>query len=153
MIMEGKFTLKAQLQKMWDMLFANVGNVAACMPGVELENQVDDKTYNLILKQKVGPFKLTMKGPVVLQSVDALNHLGMDGNFVDVMKLGQFKAKINVDLKETAPEVELAYKVDVSVSGKMAALGVADRFMKTKGVEMEKEFVASLKALIEKSMA
>ena len=37
----------------------------------------------------------------------------MDGDFVDVMKLGQFKCKINLDLKETAPEVELAYKVDV----------------------------------------
>jgi carbon monoxide dehydrogenase subunit G len=153
MIMEGKFTVKAQLQKMWDMLFANVGNVAACMPGVELDKVVDDKTYDLILKQKVGPFKLTMKGPVVLKTVEAPNHLGMDGEFVDVMKLGQFRAKINVELKETVPEVELAYKVDVSVSGKMAALGVADRFMKTKGVEMEKEFVTNLKALIEKNMA
>ena len=152
MIMEGKFSVKAQLQKMWDMLFANVGNVAACMPGVALENVVDEKTYNLVLKQKVGMFGLTMKGPVVLTSVDAPNHLGMEGDFVDVMKLGQFKCKINVDLKETAPEVELAYKVDVSVSGKMSALGVADRFMKTKGAVMEKEFVANLKALIEKDM-
>jgi carbon monoxide dehydrogenase subunit G len=153
MIMEGKFSVKAQLQKMWDMLFANVGNVAACMPGVELDKAVDDKTYDLILKQKVGPFKLTMKGPVILNSVQAPSHLGMDGEFVDVMKLGQFRAKINVDLKETGPEVELAYKVDVAVSGKMSALGVADRFMKTKGVEMEKEFVNNLKALIEKNMA
>ena len=31
MIMEGKFTVKAQLQKMWDMLFANVGNVAGSL--------------------------------------------------------------------------------------------------------------------------
>jgi carbon monoxide dehydrogenase subunit G len=153
MIMEGKFTVKAQLQKMWDMLFANVGNVAACMPGVSLENQVDDKTYNLILKQKVGPFSLTMKGPVVLKTVEAPKHLAMDGDFVDVMKLGQFRAKINVELAETGAEVELAYKVDVSVSGKMSALGVADRFMKTKGVVMEKEFVDNLKALIEKNMA
>ena len=153
MIMEGKFSVKAQLQNMWDMLFANVGNVAACMPGVELDKMVDDKTYDLILKQKVGPFKLTMKGPVILNSVQAPSHLGMDGDFVDVMKLGQFRAKINVDLKETGPEVELAYRVDVAVSGKMAALGVADRFMRTKGVEMEKEFVNNLKALIEKNMA
>ena len=40
-----------------------------------------------------------------------------------------------------------------SVSGKMSALGVADRFMKTKGAVMEKEFVENLKALIAKNMA
>jgi carbon monoxide dehydrogenase subunit G len=153
MIMEGKFTVKAQLQKLWDMLFANVENVAACMPGVDKLEVVDEKTFNLTMKQKVGMFKVTMKGPVILTTVQAPTHLDMTGDFADVTKLGQFKAKINLDLKETAPDVELAYKVDVAVSGKMSALGVADRFMKTKGVEMEKEFVGNLKALIEKGMA
>ena len=50
-------------------------NVAACMPGVALESVVDDKTFNLVLKQKVGMFKVTMKGPVVLTSVNAPTHL------------------------------------------------------------------------------
>jgi len=153
MIMEGKFSVKAQLKPLWDMLFSHVENVAACMPGVQLEKAIDDKTFALIMKQKVGPFNMTMKGPVVLTTVTAPTHLDMDGEFVDVMKLGQLKTKINLDLKETAPEVELSYRVDVNVSGKMSALGVADRFMKTKGAVMEKEFVANLKALIEKGMA
>lgn len=153
MIMEGKFTVKAELKKLWDMLFANVDKVAACMPGVSLDKAVDEKTFDLVLKQAVGPFKVTMKGPVVLTTVNAPTHLDMNGEFVDVMKLGQFKVKINLDLKETAPEVELAYRVDAVVSGKMAALGVADRFMKTKGAVMEKEFVDNLKNLIATNMA
>jgi carbon monoxide dehydrogenase subunit G len=153
MIMEGKFIVKADLQKLWDMLFANVDKVAACMPGVSLDKAVDDKTFDLVLKQAVGPFKVTMKGPVVLTTVNAPIHLDMSGEFVDVMKLGQFKVKINLDLKESAPEIELAYKVDAQVSGKMSALGVADRFMKTKGAVMEKEFVDNLKALISNNMA
>jgi uncharacterized protein len=153
MIMEGRFTVKAELQKLWDMLFANVENVAACMPGVDKLEVVDDKTFNLTMKQKVGMFKVTMKGPVILTTVNAPTHLDMNGDFADVTKLGQFKAKISLDLIEKTPEVELAYKVDVAVSGKMSALGVADRFMKTKGVEMEKEFVDNLKGLITKNMA
>jgi uncharacterized protein len=153
MIMEGKFTVKAELQKLWDMLFANVENVAACMPGVDKLEVVDAKTFNLTMKQKVGMFKVTMKGPVVLTTVNAPTHLDMEGEFNDVTKLGQFKAKINLDLVAEGAEVLLAYKVDVAVSGKMSALGVADRFMKTKGVEMEKEFVGNLKALITKNMA
>jgi uncharacterized protein len=153
MIMEGKINVKAQLKKMWDVLFANVESVAACMPGVEKLEIVDDKTFNLTMKQKVGMFKVTMKGPIVLTSVQEPSHLGMDGDFADVTKLGQLKCKINVDLTENGSEVVLAYKVDVAVTGKMSALGVADRFMKTKGAEMEKEFVINLKALIEKNMA
>lgn len=152
MIMEGKFTVAGSLQKVWDAFFANVDKVAACMPGVTLDNVADDKTYNLTMKQKVGPFSLSMKGPAVLTTVQAPTHLDLTGEFVDVMKLGQLKVKINVDLKEAGPEVEMAYKVDVAVSGKMAALGVADRFIKTKGVVMEKEFVEGLKALIQKNV-
>jgi uncharacterized protein len=153
MIMEGTFAVKAELQKLWDMLFANVENVAACMPGVEKLDVVDDKTFNLTMKQKVGMFKVTMKGPVILETVNAPTHLDMAGDFADITKLGQLKCKINLDLVEKAPEVQLSYKVDVNVSGKMAALGVADRFMKTKGAEMEKQFVENLKALIAKNMA
>ena len=153
MIMEGTFAVKAELQKLWDMLFANVENVAACMPGVEKLDVVDEKTFNLTMKQKVGMFKVTMKGPVILETVNAPTHLDMIGDFADITKLGQLKCKINLDLIERVPEVQLSYKVDVNVSGKMAALGVADRFMKTKGAEMEKEFVENLKALIAKNMA
>ena len=85
------------------MLFAHVENVAACMPGVELEKAVDDKTFALIMKQKVGTFNVTMKGPVVLTTVKAPTHLDMEGEFVDMMKLGQLKTKITLDLKEMAP--------------------------------------------------
>jgi len=64
--------------------------------------------------------------------------------------LGQIKSKITLDLEEKAPAVELSYKLDVSISGKMSALGVADRFMKTKGAQIEKEFIANLKEFIAK---
>ncbi len=150
MIVEGKFTVKAELQKLWDTLFGDVKGVAACAPGIELEKVIDDKTFGLVMKQKVGMFNITMKGPIVLTTVKAPTHLGMDGQFVDVMKLGQAKMAITIDLAEKAPDVELSYKVDVSISGKMAALGVADRFLKTKGAVIEKEFIANLKDFIAK---
>jgi len=89
-----------------------------------------------------------MKGPLVLTTVQAPNHLDMSGEFVDITKLGQIRSKITLDLAENAPVVDLSYKLDVSISGKMSALGVADRFMKTKGAIIEKEFIAKLKDFI-----
>ena len=148
MIIEGKFSVAAQIQKLWDTLFGDVKGVAACMPGVENLDVVDDKTFSLTMKQKVGIFGITMKGPLVLTTVQAPTHLDMVGEFVDITKLGQIKSKITLDLAEKAPLVDLSYKLDVSISGKMSALGVADRFMKTKGAEIEKEFIAKLKEFI-----
>jgi carbon monoxide dehydrogenase subunit G len=150
MIIEGKFSVAAQIQKLWDTLFGDVKGVAACMPGVQSLDVVDDKTFSLTMKQKVGIFGVTMKGPLVLTTVQAPTHLDMAGEFVDITKLGQIKSKISLDLAEKTPEVELSYKLDVAISGKMAALGVADRFMKTKGAQIEKEFIANLKEFIAK---
>jgi hypothetical protein len=41
----------------------------------------------------------------------------------------------------------------VSFSGKLNALGAADRIVKSKGPEMEKEFVSNLKAKIKEWLA
>jgi hypothetical protein len=150
MIIEGKFSVTAPIKKLWDTLFGDVKGVAACMPGVENLDVVDDKTFNLTMKQKVGIFGVTMKGPLLLTTVQAPTHLDLAGEFADITKLGQIKSKITLDLEEKAPDVELSYKLDVSISGKMSALGVADRFMKTKGAQIEKEFIANLKEFIAK---
>jgi len=150
MIIEGKFSVTAPIKKLWDTLFGDVKGVAACMPGVENLDVVDDKTFNLTMKQKVGIFGVTMKGPLLLTTVQAPTHLDLAGEFADITKLGQIKSKITLDLEEKAPDVELSYKLDVSISGKMSALGVADRFMKTKGAQIEKEFIENLKGFIAK---
>ncbi len=150
MIIQGKFSVTAPIKKLWDTLFGDVKGVAACMPGVENLDVVDDKTFNLTMKQKVGIFGVTMKGPLLLTTVQAPTHLDLAGEFTDITKLGQIKSKITLDLEEKAPAVELSYKLDVSISGKMSALGVADRFMKTKGAQIEKEFIANLKEFIAK---
>ena len=150
MIIEGKFSVTAPIKKLWDTLFGDVKGVAACMPGVENLDVVDDKTFNLTMKQKVGIFNVTMKGPLLLTTVQAPTHLDLAGEFADITKLGQIKSKITLDLAEKNPDVELSYKLDVSISGKMSALGVADRFMKTKGAQIEKEFIANLKEFIAK---
>ena len=150
MIIEGKFSVTSPIKKLWDTLFGDVKGVAACMPGVENLDVVDDKTFNLTMKQKVGIFSVTMKGPLLLTTVQAPTHLDLAGEFADITKLGQIKSKITLDLAEKAPDVDLSYKLDVAISGKMSALGVADRFMRTKGAQIEKEFIANLKDFIAK---
>ena len=142
MIIEGKFTVKAPIKKLWDTLF-DVQALAACLPGTEKIEQLDDKTYDVTMKQKVGIIKVTMKGKQTLTKVEAPTHLEMEGEAEDVTKLGRMKDKVTMDLKELAGgEVEISYNIDVSMVGKLAMFG--DRVMRSKAVEIERQFVKNL---------
>ncbi len=144
MIIEGKFIVKAPIQKLWDTLF-DVQALAGCIPGAEKIDQIDDKTYEVTMKQRVGIIKVTMKGRQMLTKVDAPNHLEMEGEAEDMTKLGRMKDKVMMDLKDLGNgEVELAYNMDVSMVGKLAMFG--DRVMRSKANEVEKEFVKNLQA-------
>ncbi len=53
------------------------------------------------------------------------------------------KDKITMDLKELGGgDVEIAYKMDVNMVGKLAMFG--DRVMRSKATEVEREFVKNL---------
>jgi len=144
MSIEGKFTVKAPIKKLWDTLF-DVQALAACLPGTEKIEQIDDKTYDVTMKQKVGIIKVTMKGRQMLTKVEAPTHLEMEGEAEDITKLGRMKDKVTMDLKELAGgEVEISYKIDVSMVGKLAMFG--DRVMRSKATEVEREFVKNLSA-------
>ena len=142
MIIEGKFTVKAPIQKLWDTLF-DVQSLAACIPGTEEIKQIDDKTYDVTMKQKVGIIKVKMKGRQKLTQVEAPTHLEMEGDAEDLTKLGRMKDKVTMDLKDLGNgEVEIAYNMDVSMVGKLAMFG--DRVMRSKATEVEREFVMNL---------
>jgi carbon monoxide dehydrogenase subunit G len=148
MILEGKFTVDAELQKLWDVLFANTAEVGLCVPGMESLTPIDDKSFDCVFKQKVGPLKIKMIGKELLTKVDAPNHIEMAGSWADVMKLGTANNKIVLDLVQTGNSVSLEYKIDVSLAGKLNALGAGDRLMKSQGTVIEREFVASLQTKI-----
>jgi carbon monoxide dehydrogenase subunit G len=142
MIIEGKFTVKAPIQKLWDMLL-EPETLGACVPGAEKIEKIDDKTYDAVVKQKVGPIKVKLSFRNVLTKLEPPTHLEVEGEGEDVTKLGHMKQKTVVDFKEVGGgEVEVAYKSDVAIVGKMAMFG--DRIMRAKAKDVEKEFTEKL---------
>jgi len=67
----------------------------------------------------------------------------IEGDGEDVAKLGHVKQRSVVDLKEVSPgEVEIKYKTDMSIVGKLAMFG--DRVMRAKAKQVEEEFTKAL---------
>ena len=142
MILEGGFTLKAPIDKLFDFIL-QPETVMACMPGTESVKVIDDTSYEGVVKQRVGPISVRLKFINKLTKVEKPNYMEFEGEGEDVTKLGHVKQKISVTLKEVSPgEVEVAYKADVSMVGKLAMFG--DRIMRSKAKDVEKAFTKNL---------
>ena len=142
MLMEGKFTLKAPIQKLWDTLL-DPETLLSCIPGAEKIERIDDKTFDCVVKQKVGPISVKFKFKSVLSKVEPPTHIEVDGEGEDIGRAGHFVQKSVVDLRETqGDEVEVSYRTDATIVGKLAMFG--DRIMRAKAKKVEEEFTKAL---------
>ncbi len=137
MIFEGKITLKANIQKLFDSVL-KPEILSACVPGSESMELKGNNAYEGVMKQKVGPFSIKIKYSANLTEVNPPNHIKavMKGEMLGGM--GQFVGDMVVDFKEiNKEEVELTYKVNANITGKVAVVG--DRVMRVKAKSMEAE--------------
>ena len=142
MIIEGGFTLKAPIDKLFDFML-KPDTILTCLPGAESVTTISDTSYECIVKQKVGPIKTRLKFINNLTVVNKPTHMEIEGEGEDMTKLGHFKQKTVVDLIDKGNgETEVKYKTDVNIVGKLAMFG--DRIMRAKAKDTEKEFTKNL---------
>lgn len=142
MLIEGKFTLKAPIQKAWDFLL-EPGTLVSCIPGAEKMVAIDDKTWEGIIKQKVGPISVKLQFKQTFADVEPPKHLKALGRGSALGGLGTFTQETIVDLTEVAKdEVEVAYKSNVSLVGRLSTFG--ERIMRAKVDSTGAEFTNNL---------
>ncbi|UCC40881.1 MAG: hypothetical protein JSV96_05440 [Candidatus Aminicenantes bacterium] len=147
MIIEGSIMLKAPIEKLWDTLL-EPETLRECIPGAEKIERIDENTYDCVVKQKVGPISVTFRFKNTLTRIEPPIHLEMEGEGVDIGKAGRFVQKTSIDLKDNERgEVEVSYKCNASIVGKLAMFG--DRILKAKAKKVEKEFTTALQKKLE----
>ncbi len=143
MIIAGKFALKAPIQLLWDTLL-DPETLRSCIPGAEKIDRLDEKTYDCVIKQKVGPISVRFKFKNTLSKIEPPNHVEMEGEGEDIGKAGRFTQRTSIDMKEIeGGEVEISYQCNANIVGKLAMFG--DRILKTKAKKLEAEFTNALK--------
>jgi carbon monoxide dehydrogenase subunit G len=143
MIIEGRFTVKAPIRLLWDTLL-DPETLRSCIPGAEKIEQLDEKTYDCVIKQKVGPISVRFKFTNILSVVEPPYHVEMGGEGEDIGKAGRFTQKTNIELKEKeGDEVEIAYQCNANIVGKLAMFG--DRILKARAKKLEAEFTSALR--------
>ena len=142
MLIEGQFTLKASIQEVWDFIL-DPGTLASCIPGTEKIEAIDDKTYESVVKQKVGPVSVKLKFTTTLTEIEPPRHIKAVGRGADVTKAGTFTQETTVNLTETSKdEVEVSYSSNVSLVGRLATFG--ERIMRAKAKSVGEEFTQNL---------
>jgi carbon monoxide dehydrogenase subunit G len=151
MLIEGKFTLQAPIQEVWDLLF-EIDTLAACIPGAEKIEQVGDNTYDAVVKQKVGPISVRFKFTTTLTEIDPPRHVTAEGRGADIGKAGTFTQKTTVDLTELSEDsVEILYSSNVALVGRLATFG--ERIMRAKAKQMGDEITKNLQEALKSRTA
>jgi uncharacterized protein len=151
MLIEGKFTVKGPIQKVWDCVL-EPGTLASCIPGTEKMVAIDDKTYETIVKQKVGPIGVKLKFTTTLTEIDPPRYVKAIGRGGDEGKMGTFSQETIVRLNEIKKgETEIVYSSNVSLVGKLATFG--DRIMRAKVKSVGEEFTRNLQKILEERSA
>ncbi len=137
MLLAGKISVKAPIQRVWDILL-EPETLQGCLPGIEKIERLDEKHYAIVISQKVGPVTLRLQIKATLTKIEAPYHLEIEGQREEKGKSKQTVQKVRIDLRETAGDaVEISYTVDVNIGGTLAILGEGIIRAKVKKVEAE----------------
>ena len=145
--LEKTFPIDAPVEATW-MLLQDIQGVAECMPGAQITQRVDDKTYLGQVSVRLGPATATLKGTIEVKSIDAGKHRiqiqgkGSDGASAANMDL-------TAHIQQTANgKCEVVGVSVVTVSGKLANFGgrmmtqVADQLLKQFGANLANRALA-----------
>jgi len=142
MLIEGKFTLKAPIQQVWSFLL-EPETLASCIPGAEEMERIDDKTYESVVKQRVGLISVKFKFTTTLTEMDPPKYVKAVGRGAAMGGMGTFTHEMRVNLAEISKdEVEVSYKANISIVGRLATFG--ERIMRAKAKTVGEELTRNL---------
>jgi carbon monoxide dehydrogenase subunit G len=127
-------------------LFWDLPRVAMCLPGCESIEAIDDTTYKARMVQKVGPFQIAMDIDLDIDEMHEGKQVVVSGSGKDRMGNRLKLTRLSLELEERPSGTGVAYTINFTLFGKLAALGssVIKRRAEEMRVEFTKRIIAEL---------
>ena len=121
---EKTFQVTQPIEKVWSLL-SDPARVASCVPGAQITEKVDDKTYKGSISVKVGPSLTDYKGEVQILRLDPQNHeIEIQGKGQDVRGRGSASMTMTGKLAALDGGVTQVTSIsEVNVVGILAQMG------------------------------
>jgi carbon monoxide dehydrogenase subunit G len=145
---EKTFQVKEPLEKVWKVL-SDPRKVASCVPGAQITEEVDSRTYKGTIKVQVGPSVTDYKGEVRIERLDEQSHqIEIVGKGQDVRGKGSASMKMTGQLR-ALPDgaTEVTSVSEVNVVGILAQFG--GRMINEVSNEIFKEFTKSFQSRLQ----
>jgi uncharacterized protein len=123
MLITSEFEVPQPVDKVWA-FFQDVPQVAACLPGAELTDDLGDDTYAGKVAVRMGPVKLQFTGKAhIVERDDAAKRMVVDAAGADDKGRGQASMNLTAQLAQAGRGTKVTVKQDLELSGAAAQYG------------------------------
>jgi len=130
-------------------LLMDIERIAPCMPGAQLTEVVDDKTYRGNISVRLGPVALTFAGTVAFEALDNESRTArVRAQGTDAKGRGGAHAVSSFRLEPSAEGSKVLVHTDLNLSGAVAQYGRGVGMIQSTAAQLMKQFAAALRAQV-----
>jgi uncharacterized protein len=123
MLITNAFEVTEPTEKVWS-FFDDISQVASCLPGAELTEDLGDDRYRGKVAVRMGPVKLQFAGiAAITERDDADKRIVVDANGADEKGRGQAAMLVTAKLTSTGRGTKVDVSQDLQLSGAAAQYG------------------------------
>jgi hypothetical protein len=129
----------------WRVLM-DIPRIVPCMPGAELLEQIDDRTYKGKVSVKLGPVALSFVGTAQFETIDeAKQYARATAQGTDAKGRGGAAATINFQMVPASDGTRVDVTTDMTLTGSVAQYGRATGIIQGVSTQLLNQFTANLK--------
>ncbi len=137
----------------WKVLM-DIRRIAPCMPGAELTDVVDERTYRGRISVRLGPVELTFAGTVKFEEIDAAGHTARVAALgSDAKGRGAANAVAAFRLEPAGTGTKVLVHTNLNLSGAVAQYGRGVGIIQLTAAQIVNQFASNLKAQLAKEDA
>jgi uncharacterized protein len=123
MLIKNEFEVAEPVEKVWQ-FFDNIPQVAACLPGAELTEDLGDDTYKGKVAVRMGPVRLQFAGTAdITERDEAAKRVVVHASGADEKGRGQASMVVTATLTRAGRGTKVGVTQDLQLSGAAAQYG------------------------------
>src|SRR3954454_23807438 len=104
MRLDQEFTVAAPADRVWTFLM-DVPRMATCIPGASDVREIDDRSYEAMVKTKIGPISASFGCKITIVALDEAAHTGVvEVNGKDTKIGGGVRARMTMNLLQAGDD-------------------------------------------------
>jgi uncharacterized protein len=151
--LKNELVVQAPLQQAWPLLL-DVASIAECVPGGELVEKIDDRSFKGRVSVKLGPILLTFEGIANFTEIDEANHrTRVEARGSDKKGRGTAQADLVMQLIPDGAFTKVSIVTDLQLAGSVAQYGRASGLLAEVSQHLLDDFSENLNRRIRNSPA